>query len=326
MKKILILGLVISMALLGGCAWSVGKLGVISGDRYDDAASYQIGSFSYAAQAITKVNVNWRSGRVEIIESDAEELSVSESGRSLNDAAAMHYLLKDGVLNIQFCASGANVTVLSTNKQLRLEVPRGVEISVQTTSAPIVADTLEAKDVFAASHSGDISFGSVQAGEIELSSSSGKIHAERTIADSVSCETASGTIDLGALEAAYAAIHSSSGKLCCDSVAVDALEAKTSSGSITLHDISESSVNIESSSGSVELAVSEKSSLSVCTSSGSVALTLPQAGAEVRHSAASGRLKTNAVYLKSGDTYIFGEGESAVDVRSSSGSLRITVS
>lgn len=326
MKKILILMLVISMSLLGGCAWLDGVFGVIQGDRYADAESYQIGSFYYAAQAVTKVNVNWRCGRVEIVESDAGELRVSESGHSLSDAAAMHYRLQDGVLDIQFCASGASVTVLSANKQLMLEVPKGIEISVQTTSAPIASAALEAKSIFASSFSGDMSFGSVQTGDVECSSSSGKIHADEMIADTVSCETASGTIAFAALEADQATLKSSSGKLCCESVAVNMLEAKTSSGSVSMYDMSAGSASIETSSATVELAISSKSALSVRTSSGSIALTLPNSGAELRYSAASGRMKTDAAYQVSGDTYIFGDGESSVDVRSSSGNLKVTVS
>ena len=96
-------------------------------------------SFTYLANEIKAVEVYWRSGEVEIIESDNAELSAKESGNELQEDTAMHYFLDDGVLRIRFCASGAKIQVNALDKHLSLEVPKGIDLSVHTTDAEIDA-------------------------------------------------------------------------------------------------------------------------------------------------------------------------------------------
>lgn len=96
-------------------------------------------SFTYLANEIKAVEVYWRSGEVEIIESNNAELSAKESGNELQEDTAMHYFLDDGVLRIRFCASGAKIQVNALDKHLSLEVPKGIDLSVYTTDGEIDA-------------------------------------------------------------------------------------------------------------------------------------------------------------------------------------------
>ena len=96
-------------------------------------------SFTYLANEIKAVEVYWRSGEVEIIESDNAELSAKESGNELQEDTAMHYFLDDGVLRSRFCASGAKIQVNALDKHLSLEVPKGIDLSVHTTDGEIDA-------------------------------------------------------------------------------------------------------------------------------------------------------------------------------------------
>ena len=96
-------------------------------------------SFTYLANEIKAVEVYWRSGEGEIIESDNAELSAKESGNELQEDTAMHYFLDDGVLRIRFCASSAKIQVNALDKHLSLEVPKGIDLSVHTTDGEIDA-------------------------------------------------------------------------------------------------------------------------------------------------------------------------------------------
>lgn len=115
MKKVMIGLLLCSLVItiLSGCRVniSIGTNDTLTSETYPDAEKYQIGSFTYNAAGIKAVEVYWRSGEVEITESDNSELHIKESGGELPEDTAMHYLLDDGVLRIRFCKSGAKIQV-----------------------------------------------------------------------------------------------------------------------------------------------------------------------------------------------------------------------
>ncbi len=115
---------IIASMLLAGCRFGIsfGAAGYLSGEDYPNAEQYQAGAFSYSADAVTAVEVYWRSGEVEIVESEDSELRVAESGSSLAEDAALHYFLDGGTLRIRFCASGAKICVDALDKQ-RAEAP-----------------------------------------------------------------------------------------------------------------------------------------------------------------------------------------------------------
>ena len=284
---ILLLALVLTAAVMSGCEFhaSFGIGSFITEESYPNAASYQTGSFTYRAGEVTAVEIYWRCGEVEIIESDGDELSVHESGGELPEDIAMHYLLEDGTLRIRFCQSGARLRVHSNDKQLTMEVPKGIDLSVHTTSAPVKADTLEQDGILISAHSGRTELGTVNADSIHLSSSSGSIRADNISAQTLKCNTSSGSVRIGDLEA--------------------------------------EAVDLETSSGAVELVVSSISQLDIHTSSGKTVLYLPESGAEVAYTASSGRLHSAEPFERKGDLYVFGSGEGRITVDSSSGNLEI---
>lgn len=89
------LALTLTAALLSGCGFhtSFGIGNFITGESYSNAASYETGAFTYRADEVTSIEIYWRSGEVEVIESDSAELSVCESGGELPEETAMHYIL-----------------------------------------------------------------------------------------------------------------------------------------------------------------------------------------------------------------------------------------
>ncbi len=288
LNKAILLLCALMAALLSGCHIGNISLGIgdyITGEEYPNAENYQTGAFTYNADVIKAVEVYWRSGEVEITEPDASEFHVRESGGELSEDIAMHYLIDDGVLRIRFCASGAKIQVNATDKHLSLEVPKGIELSVHTTSALVKVDTLEQNDILIAAHSGSTKLGTVTAESVDLSSSSG-------------------SVDLGIVSAKK-------------------LECSTSSGFVTMGDVNSETVEITTSSGSVELALTEVPTAAIHTSSGKVNLALAKGGAEVLYTSNSGKLFTDRTYERKGDLYVFGSGESKLTVETSSGNLEI---
>ena len=86
--------------------------------------------------------------------------------------------------------------------------------------------------------------------------------------------------------------------------------------------ISEASAVITS-SGNVKLSLTDVPSAEIHTSSGDVDLTLAKSGAEVLHTTSSGNLLTNRACERKGDLYVFGGGESKLEITTSSGNLKI---
>lgn len=291
---------------LSGCRVniSLGTSDYLTGEEYPDASKYQAGAFTYRAEEITAVEIYWRSGEVEIIESDSPELSVSESGGNLPENTAMHCFLDGSVLRIRFCASGARIRVNTADKHLHIEIPKGIGLSVHTTSAFVKADTLEQGDILIAALSGSTELGSVTADTVDLSSSSGAIHADSLSTRILKCSASSGSVVLGAVSA---------GELNCS----------TSSGSVSMGNVVSEALRITTSSGSVKLTPIETPDAAVCTSSGLVSVVLPRNGAEISYTSVSGRLLTSSAYEQKGDLYVFGSGESRITVETSSGNLEI---
>lgn len=234
---------------------------------------------------MTAVEIYWRSGEVEITESEDDELTVRESGGELAEDTAMHYLLKDGTLRIRFCESGAMIHVHPNDKRLTVEVPKGIELSVHTTSAPVMADELEQNSLLISARSGRTELGTVNADRVDLSSSSGSIRA--------------------------------------DSLVTQALKCSTTSGPVGIEDLEADTAELETASGAVQLALSAVSQLDVRTTSGKTSLRLPEGGAEVAYTATSGNLHTGEPFDRAGALYVFGEGDSRITVVSTSGNLEI---
>lgn len=289
MKKSVMLLLLCAMTvmLLSGCYFNVdlGFGNYMTGESYPNAENYETGAFTYDADEVQSVEVYWRSGKVEIVESDEDELTVNESGGEMDEEKSMHYLVEDGVLKIRFCASGAKIHVDPPEKHLTLEIPKGIDVSVHTTSAPIHAESLTQNSILFSAHSGNTELGSVDAADTNLSSSSGRICVAVTSAQALKCKTSSGSV-------------------CIEKLAADACSIETSSGNVNLGLLSADNVEIH-------------------TSSGKVNLTVPEYGAEVAYTTSSGNLHTNISYERKGDLYVFGDGEAEISVDSSSGNLNI---
>lgn len=74
--------ILIYAALLSGCHTGVPAETAdhLIGEEYPNAGKYRAGAFTYSADEVKAVEVYWRSGEVDIRESDGASLRVTESG------------------------------------------------------------------------------------------------------------------------------------------------------------------------------------------------------------------------------------------------------
>ena len=284
-SAVLLLFCILVALLLSGCQQSAPLGDFLVGESYPDAEKYQTGAFTYDGDSVLLVEVYWRSGSVEIVQRDEGELTVSESGGALDGDVAMHHLLEDGVLRIRFCASGAKVHVQPSEKQLTLAVPKGIDLCIHTTAAPIQAEELTQKNILLSAYSGDMTLGNLNGADINLSSSAGSISAESLSVQTLECRTSSGDVRMGGVTAGTAKVETTSGKLALDLLSTGNVEIFTSSGDVELH--------------------------------------LPDCGVALSFSTACGKFHSDAAYQCQGDLYVFGNGKSSISVATTSGNLNV---
>lgn len=275
--------LVFLAASLTGCAFG----GIVTGEVYENAESYSSGNFTYSAADVQKVYVHWYSGAVELVQTDGERLSVSESGQNLSESEKLHYLLKDGQLNIQFWESGYSSAVRSAEKRLLVEIPQGISVSIVSVSATVSVGDLTAYDFEAISVSGDCAIGHLTCKSANLVSTSGCISADGITADE--------NIKVGSV-----------------------------SGKIEIRGADMPVAQLNSTSGNIELTIEDCQAIDIGTTSGSVTIVLPERlGATVSYRATSGGITVAQAYEKRNGNYVIGDGTCAISVRSTSGNLRI---
>ena len=286
MKKItaLILALVCVLAL-SACS-GISLPGISYYGEYADASKYSTGDFTYNANEIKEIEINWISGNIEIIQSDAATLSVRESGGTLETEEQMHYYLRAGKLIIHYCGSGYKKNIDASAKNLKIEIPENISIDVDNVSAGVKIGDIKAKDIDISSVSGSVTFADVTADDID--------------------------------------IEMVSGELTMSSVSADNFSADGVSGNIKVSSISASEIDVQIVSGKTELGLTKDCDLEISGVSGSVKIALPAGiGATLEFSTVSGSLSSELEYTKDKQKYTFGTGEIEIDVETVSGNVSV---
>lgn len=303
MKKLFICILVFVLCTgLFGCV--VINNGVSSFNQYADADKYSVGGFSYTAEEVTCVEVNWLAGSIHLQQSQKDTLQVEETGE-LNQEQQLHWLLKNGVLKIQYCASGYMGTFPAKGKELTVEIPQGIDLSVDTVSGDVFMGDGSFGELKIDSTSGRIDFGTVSADVCGLDSVSGSIDGDKLLCTKrMKADTTSGDVRVDWLETPEADVETTSGRIDIGLWGQEA-EIGTTSGDIKLMLERGKSVEVESTSGSVTLKLGEK-----------------LGGATLDFDSTSGSLHADGYYMEQG-CHIFGDGSCEIRVETTSGSLAV---
>lgn len=200
LSALLILALL--LALCAGCTIHINpSAGITTNDSfhystYDNAADYTAGRFTYQAEDIRAVRVYWVAGSIDLIEKNSAELSVSDSADNRSQEAQLHSLLRDGILTIHYCASDYRGEMQSEWKQLTIEIPSGIELTIENVSAPIRAAALSTPQLHIATVSGDIAIDSLVGENAEFDTVSGNLDFEFISCREAALNTISGETDL----------------------------------------------------------------------------------------------------------------------------------
>ena len=190
--------------LCGGCRFSV-RYGT-----YKNAGKYAAGSFEYKAEDVNSAEINWVSGDIEIRQSGSDVLSVTEKDRDLPEAKKLHWLLDGDRLIIQYCRSGY-VGRLPKGKTLTVEVPDGIDLTVNSVSGDVKAEGGQTySSVLIDTVSGDASVELAACDEMDFNTVSGKVTIDADKCDGMDISTVSGKIELLSLPEQGASVKFSS--------------------------------------------------------------------------------------------------------------------
>lgn len=256
--------------------------------RYANADKYTAGGFTYEANAVTRIELDWAAGDV-TLKNGTGTLSVSESGGdTLAVSERLHWWLDGTTLRIKYCESGFSHFIQAKQKHLNLELPENVDLKIDIASGDIGADTLTVRTLDIDKASGSMKIASLTADEAEI-------------------DSASGGTELG-------------------TVAVrGGFSVDTASGGLTVERISAKTVEIDTASGGVSLGLDTVSTVDIDAASGRTRLKLLDAGrgATIRLKKLSGSFDCKLPMTAEGKSYIIGNGEMQINIDTASGGVTI---
>lgn len=324
MKKILTF---ILCFIFIACVFSFAGCGFTWNENYENSENYKIGNFTYSANEIEKVKVFWSSGSLQITTKEGETLSVAENSDNLSDSKKMHYLIENKTLTIHFCKSGYKGSIDNSQKVLKLEIPKNIDLKIDMQSGDMNIDTIETKNAEISSKSGSITANTISASELSIDNNSGSIKANNiNIIGSCSCENLSGSIEIDSIVAENVSLENSSGKITVNNInAGNDLEAETQSGNISIANIKTKKLEIETKSGSSTLSIIDCANGKVESLSGNIDLNLLSGfGAKIKASLSSGNFSTSLQYVQDNDYKIFNNGTCLMNLSTQSGNIKIS--
>ncbi len=243
-------------------------------------------SFTYSASEIKEVDITWVGGSIEIVSSQNKELSVTENSESLEEDAKMHYLIKDGKLTIHYTMALYREDVDSSYKNLRIEIPEGIELDIDSVNATIKISEMALGKVKLTNVSGMIEFSNLACSDVKIENVDGNIAAGEIVADKFSANGVSGSLNISKISA-------------------NEIDISTVSGKTVLGVAKKGEVDISGVNGDIELHVSN------------------ELGATVKFSTMSGDFLSDKPHRKGEKEYTFGLGEIEIKVETISGDLKI---
>ena len=255
-------------------------------EKYDNAEAYSTGTQVYEGE-LTELNVDWILGQINLVEDEnATNITVVEENE-LPSKQKVHSLFSDGVLNVKFWESGYRAKIEGKYKKVTITYPSVTRIRINTVSADVTGNALQAESLDVETISGDVTLSSARIGSIRVKSVSGDVKTGAIVGQTFKRETVSGESEIATLNTRTATFESVSGDVKIPACTVETFSHETTSGDCTLGLVAASTVAFKSVSGDLDA-------------------TLPLVGATVTFRTTSGDLNTTNSYARSGNTYTFG--------------------
>lgn len=262
------------------------KFNVSYVNNYAEADKYVSGDTTYEADGIKNIDVSWISGEVNIVQSDSDVLKIDENSDSIKDEQKVHTYVKGDTVLIKFCKSGYIKHIDSNYKKLTIEVPANCNLKIDTVSSNVKLNDISADGIDISSVSGDLKGGEVICSGFDFDSTSGSFVTDSLVTDKADMDTVSGDMSVGAIDV--------------------------------------NSISFNSTSGNLNITVVAMKSFDMNTVSGQALLDVPNdLGMSVDKSSVSGKFKSSMDFEKSGDSYVYGNGEVEIEFDSTSGDITI---
>ncbi|MBP3437154.1 MAG: DUF4097 family beta strand repeat protein [Clostridia bacterium] len=325
-RRIVICALCVCM-LMSLCMLTSCNKGVVT-SIYANADQYQIGAFEYNREDVKSITVVWYCGNIEVQTSEEEILSVSESGTGLPLNEQMHYWLKeDGTLIIRFWESGLRANVDENDKELTLQVPKEIDVSIITTTADVCLHQLSTSHLIVNTHSGDVEADSVVATGLDVTTTNGNVNiASLTTVENAVIATTSGDIAVDTLSVKNVSVSSTSGEIeLGETVVQEKMKLFAVSGDMSVSSFSGTNTELKTVSGQIDAFFSSFSSANVESVSGNVYIKLPEEkGSTVYFETTSGIMEASSEYVHTlNNGCRFGSGEGVIRVETVSATLHI---
>ena len=200
-KKTFLIVLVVAICLLAIFS-GIGKKGdsfsLFGGYTYENAGRYNAGAASID-EDVTKVDISWIEGRVEVEYHDGDEIVLQEkaSGK-LTRKAELRWLVDDDTLYVKYASSGFRGSS-NLNKQLTVLLPNRIDldkVTVNAVSAGISVEALDAETVLFDTVSGSVTAGKINADDVKINTVSGSVKMDEARVDAVEVNTTSGSVVL----------------------------------------------------------------------------------------------------------------------------------
>lgn len=297
--------------------------------QYDNAMEYKPGDRDFD-EKITKINLDYVSGDVKIKTADTDKVSVKETANIvLRDPQKVHTWVNEGTLYVRFCQSLKKINFTNINKSLELTLPESQDLDdviISMSSGNLGCEGFTTDNLKIHSSSGGVGM-TGSARNIEIKASSGNIYLDQTgDSENITLKASSGKIDVKQSGSCSSmAVNSSSGSVTVDADKVTKLDVHVSSGNIKIsgNEITELISKASSGNNTFDFATAPKTS-TINSSSGWVEIRMPEdSDITLRAKLSSGEFNSEMPFSKNGKEYTSGNGSSTMDIKVSSGDVRI---
>ena len=210
-----LLAVILLGVMLGRTAWRALGVSEMIQDRitrytHENNGAAIIGSASFPASAVNRIDISWVSGKVDICVGEGSEIIVTElCSQNLSDSQRMRCYLSGGTLRVEYWETARAGwrwfnwrwvdwrNYDEPTKSLRLELPASLvgelqELDVEAVSADIRVDAAYAVRTKLTAVSGSVEVNGVDAKRLSVSTTSGSISVKGCYADELSIEAISG--------------------------------------------------------------------------------------------------------------------------------------
>lgn len=254
---------------------------------YEDADKYVVGNKTYE-ESITSLDIDWISGSLALKEDTSITGAIlTENSENLLDPAKVHSYYNNGDLKIKFFKSGYSSRIDFNDKQLILTYnPTYLKnIKIDLTSGKLTASNLSSLET-------------------------------------INIQFTSGSSSIGKISTLNASVSFTSGGFDCDEIDAKTMNVKMTSGNFFADKIS-ANIDLNATSGTVvtQFGYTEQSKFNL--TSGDLRIKIPEAGGSLKIEKTSGYVNIGPKYVISDDRYLIGDGVAKIDVKITSGSVRV---